>query len=147
MKITFKIILVFCLSIFALSRVNSQDMQDLVHKCAIAAGEDALYLKDFIVDLNAVEAGSPVPVHRQALALRKNVTYRFNLCNMEDSEGEAVLRLYENANLILSTWDPVTKKEYKTIDFVCKKSSLYTVIISMKDGKAGNAIGIMSYVK
>lgn len=147
MKITLKIIFVFCLSTFAISQVNSQDLQDLVHKCAMAAGEDAIYLKDFIVDLRAVEAGTPVPVHRQALALRKNITYRFNLCNMEDSEGEAVLRLYENADLILSTWDLATKKEYKTVDFVCKKSGFYTVIISMKDGKAGRAVGIMAYVK
>jgi hypothetical protein len=147
MKITFKIIIVFCFSVFTMGQAYAQDMQDMVQKCAMTAGEDAIYLKDFVVDLQPAEAGSPLPVHRQSLALRKNVTYRFKLCNMDNSEGEAVLRLYENANLILSSYDPATKKEYNTINFVCKKSGFYTVIISMKDGKAGKAVGIMAYVK
>ncbi len=147
MNTTFKITLVICLSFFTLEPIASQDIQYLVHECATAAGEDAIYLKDFIVDLEAVRTGSPVPVYRQSLALRKNVTYRFHLCNLDDSEGEAILRLYEEANLILSTWDAASQKEYKTINFVCKKSGFYTVIISMKEGKAGKAVGVMAYVK
>lgn len=127
--------------------VPGQDTQDLVHRCAMNAGEDATYLKDFVVKLDGATPGERPPIYRQSLALRKNVTYRFSLCNMEDSEGEAVLRVYDQAKQILSTYYPESGKEYKIINFQCKKSSIYTVMISFKEGKPGEAIGILSYVE
>jgi hypothetical protein len=125
----------------------SQDMQNLVHKCAQTAGTDANYLKDFVVNLDEAIPEAKPPVYRQSLALRKDVAYRFSLCNMDNSEGEAVLRVYDGANMILSTWYPDTGKEYRIINFSCKKSGIYTIVISIKEGKKGEAIGILSYVK
>ena len=125
----------------------AQDLDDKVHECALSAGEDATYLKDFIVKLEEGKPNERPPVFRQSLALRKNVTYRFSICNMEDSHGEAVLRLYDNAKLILSSYYPKTGKEYRIINFQCKKSGIYTIMVSFKDGKQGEAIGILSYVK
>ncbi len=128
-------------------RVFSQDFQTKVHKCALNAGPDATYLKDFVVRLDAARPSQPPPVFRQSLALRKNVTYRFSLCNQDESDGEAVLRVYDNTTLILSTWYPESGKEYHSINFECRKSGIYTVMISFKEGKAGEAIGILSYVE
>lgn len=124
-----------------------QDMQDLVHRCAMNAGEDATYLKDFVVKLEGVKPGERPPIFRQSLALRKNVTYRFSVCNMDNSKGEAVLRLYDQSNQILSTYYPESGKEYRIINFQCKKSGIYTVMINFKEGKPGKAIGILSYVE
>ena len=129
-----------------MSNAKTQDVQDLVQKCSVAAGDDATYLKDFVVNLNAVGSDNRPPLYRQSLALRKNVTYRFSVCNMEESEGEAVLRVYDQANMILSTWYPDSGKEYNIINFKCMKSGVYTVVISFKEGKKGEAIGILSYV-
>jgi hypothetical protein len=145
-KIYLHIIIAALLTIVALPS-SSQDVQDLVQQCAVNAGDDATYLKDFIVKLDAAEPEQRPPVYRQSLALRKNVMYRFSLCNMDNSEGEAVLRVYDQAKLILSTYYPATGKEYSAINFACKKSGIYTVVISFKEGKAGEAIGILSYVK
>lgn len=125
----------------------AQDMQDLVHQCAMNAGEDATYLKDFVVKLDGAKSGERPPIYRQSLALRKNVTYRFSICNMDNSEGEAVLRVYDQAKQILSTYYPESGKEYKIINFQCKKSGIYTVMINFKEGKPGEAIGILSYVE
>jgi hypothetical protein len=127
--------------------VEAQDMQDLVHQCAMNAGEDATYLKDFVVKLDGAKSGERPPTYRQSLALRKNVTYRFSICNMENSEGEAVLRVYDQAKQILSTYYPESGKEYRIINFQCKKSGIYTVMINFKEGKPGEAIGILSYVE
>jgi len=125
----------------------SQTLDGDVQKCALTAGNDVTYLKDFVVKLDAAPRNQKPPVFRTSLALRKGVIYRFSICNGDFSEGEAVLRLYDEANLLLSTYYPETGKEYKSISFLCQKSAAYTVIISFKDGKKGNAIGILSYVK
>lgn len=142
----FKILIFLTICLISLNLASAQDMQEHIRECATAAGEDATYLKDFVVSLEAAREGERPPVYRQSLALRKNVLYRFSVCNMEDSDGEAVLRVYDQANLILSTWYPDTGKEYNAINFQCKKSGVYTIVISFKDGKKGEAIGILSYV-
>ncbi len=145
-NLRFNIIFVCAALIFS-APLAAQDLQDRVQECAMSAGEDATYLKDFVVKLGEAQPGQRPPVYRQSLALRKNVTYRFSICNMENSPGEAVLRIYDQANQILSTYYPETGKEYRIVNFQCKKSAVYTIMISFKDGKAGEAIGIMSYVE
>ncbi len=141
--------ILFFLVLFLFSGIHvfAQSGQEDIHKCALSAGPDATYLKDFVVKLNAAVPGQPPPIYRQSLALRKNVTYRFSICNKETSAGEAVLRLYDGTNLILRTWYPETGKEYPTINFECRKSGVYTVMISFKNGNQGEAIGILSYVE
>lgn len=128
------------------SFLSAQDIAADVQKCAMNAGNDVTYLKDFVVKLDACRPNERPPVYRTSLALRKGVIYRFSICNGDYSEGEAVLRLYDQANLLLSTYYPETGKEYKSISFACQKSAAYTVVISFKDGKKGEAIGILSYV-
>ncbi len=123
-----------------------QNIQDHVQDCAMSAGDDVTYLKDFVVKLDGIKPNERPPVFRSTLVLRKNVIYRFSLCNLESSAGEAVLRLYDESNLLASTYYPDKGKEYKSINFSCQKSGVYTVMISFKEGKPGEAIGIMSYV-
>ncbi len=130
----------------SLDNCIAQTMNEDVQKCAQTAGKDVTYLKDFIVALEAAPPNQKPPLYRSSLALRKGVVYRFSICNGDNSEGEAVLRLYDQANLLLSTFYPETGKEYKSISFACQKSAAYTVVISFKEGKKGDAIGILSYV-
>lgn len=134
--------------IFGLNRVvTAQDIQDDIHKCAMNAGEGATYLKDFVVKLQGVSPHMRQPVYRQSLALRKNVTYRFSICNLDNSEGEAILRVYDGANLILSSYYPDTNKIFNLVNFTCQKSGIYTIMISFKEGKPGEAISVLSYVE
>jgi hypothetical protein len=133
-------------TLFSQSICLAQDMEGDIQKCAMSAGADVTYLKDFVVKLDAAAPNQKPPVYRTSLALRKGVIYRFSICNDDYSEGQAVLRLYDQANLLLSTFYPETGKEYKSISFACQKSAAYTVVISFKEGKKGDAIGILSYV-
>jgi hypothetical protein len=120
----------------------SQDVQS----CSQSAGRDAIYLKDFVVKLESAKPSQKPPVFRTTLALRKGVIYRLNICNNFGSEGQAILRLYDETVLLVSTYNTETGKEYKAINYECKKSGAYSIVISFKDGKAGEAIGILSYV-
>ena len=124
----------------------AQDIQDEIRNCALNTGSDATYLKDFVVKLEGVKPNQKPPVFRTTLALRKGVVYRLSVCNNKNSEGQAVLRLYDESVLLLSSFNPETGKEYKAVNFDCKKSGAYTIVISIKEGKPGDAIGILSYV-
>ena len=119
------------------------DRQKMVQDCAAEAGDGAIYLKEFVVELPKAEKGERPPMYRQSVVLRGNNIYRFNLCNQK---GEAVIRIYDSANMILSSYDANTKKEFNPINFMCRKTGQYTIMITFKNGKAGQAIGIMSHV-
>ena len=121
-----------------------QDTTDDVMDCASKAGPSAVYLKDFQVSLPAASPGEKPPMYRQAMVLRGNNYYRFNVCN---KKGEAVIRIYDSSRMILSTYDVSAKKEFNPIQFLCKKTGPYNIVITFKDGKAGESIGIMSNVK
>jgi hypothetical protein len=121
-----------------------QDTSEDVMDCASKAGPSAVYLKDFQVNLPAAAEGQRPPMFQQAIVLRGNNLYRFNLCN---KQGEAVLRIYDSSRMLLSSFDAGSGKEYNPIQFLCKKTGPYNIVITMKDGKAGESIGIMSHVK
>ena len=121
-----------------------QDTPGDVMDCASKAGPAAIYLKDFQVALPAATPGEKPPMFRQAIVLRGNSLYQFNLCN---TQGEAIIRIYDSSRMILSSYDPTSKKESNPIRFLCKKTGPYSIVISFKDGNAGKSIGIMSSLK
>jgi hypothetical protein len=141
------IIIIISIFIIYSPDLRSQDISETVKNCIKSSGPDAVYLKDFNVNLESAKPNEKPPVFRTTLALRKGVIYRFSVCNNPGSQGEAVLRLYDDATLLLSTFNPSTGKQYNAVNFDCKKSGAYTILISTRDGKAGDAIGVLSYVK
>ncbi len=129
-------------AILTLSMVQG-DRKERVQDCASKSGEGAIYLKEFVVSLPKAVKDQAPPVYRQAVILRGNNIYRFNLCN---DKGVAIIRIYDSSNLLVSSYDTRTKKDYNPINFLCRKTSQYTIMINFKDGKAGEAVGIMSHV-
>jgi hypothetical protein len=126
--------------------VRAQDISQLTAQCAANAG-DVMYLKDFIVKLDAGTPGGAPPTARFALLLSKSVVYRFSICTAPNSEGEAVLQLFDMNTLLGSTFISATGKDFPYFDFKCQKTGVYHVFISFKEGKAGDGVGILSYVK
>jgi hypothetical protein len=132
----------FSLPVFA----EAQDISQLTAQCAANAG-DVMYLKDFVVKLDQGTPGGAPPTARFALLLSKNVVYRFSICTAPNSDGEAVLQLFDMNTLLGSTFITATGKDFPFFDFKCQKTGVYHVFISFKDGRAGEGVGIMSYVK
>ncbi len=128
--------------LLTLSMVQS-DRKERVQECAEKAGEGAIYLKEFVVSLPKAGNDERPPMYRQAVILRGNNIYRFNVCN---DRGHAVIRIYDSANMLLSSYDAKTEKEYNPINFLCRKTGQYLIVITERDGKAGEAVGIMSHV-
>ncbi len=119
--------------LLTLSMVQS-DRKERVQACAEKAGEGAIYLKEFVVSLPKAEKDQSPPVYRQAVILRGNNIYRFNLCN---DKGQAVIRIYDSSNMVVSSYDTRTNKDFNPINFLCRKTGQYTIMINFHDGKAG----------
>lgn len=143
-KFLFSSILSFIIAVF--TTAFGQDISQLTAQCAANAG-DVMYLEDFVVKLDQGTPGGAAPTQRFAMLLSKNIVYRFSICTAPNSEGEAVLQLYDMNTPIGSTYNPSTGKDFPSFDFKCQKTGVYHIFISFKDGKAGEGVGIMSYVK
>jgi hypothetical protein len=126
--------------------VFAQDNSELVAQCAASAG-DVTYLKDFGVKLDAGTPGGKPPSAKFSMVLSKNTQYRFSICTAPNSDGEAILQLFDMNVLQGSTYIIATGKEFPFFDFKCQKTGVYHVFISFKEGKAGEAVGILSFVK
>lgn len=135
----------FLLSITFHSGIRAQDISQLVAQCAATA--DAVYLKDYVVNLDASTPGGAPNQARFALMLSKNTKYRFSVCPAPNSEGEPVLQLFDMNIMVGSTFIEATGKDFHQFDFNCQKSGIYHIFISFKEGKAGEAVGVLSFVK
>jgi len=124
------------LSFLMLFRVITVGQSDdpFVGKCISVVGADAKYLKDFRYKAN--------------MSLWKNTKYRFSMCNTDDSKGQLILSIKDEANqTVLSSFDQKTGKTYPLVDFVCNKSGIYHLSYDFTDGQQGSALGVVCVVK
>ncbi len=147
MKNTTLIFFFLCMVSFSFIDVNGQSASQLVDLCAASAGDDATYLQDFVVELEAAKPDEKPPVAKFSMVLKKGTLYRFTVCNSESSPGKGVLQLIEAGNLLGSTFNAATGQEYKSFNFQCNKTGVYHVFITFQEGKAGSAVGILSFIK
>ena len=125
----------------------AQSSSKLVEFCTGVAGDDATYLKDFAVELDAAGADGKAPEQRYTMVLSKNNEYRFTICNAEGSEGKGIVQLYDISKLYGSTYSQTTGQTLKSFNFQCQKTGAYHLIVSFVDGKKGSAVAIVSFVR
>jgi hypothetical protein len=119
----------------------------LISKCVMSAGENTTYLKDFVVELPKANLQTDIPVHKANMYLMKNMKYRFNLCNQDNSKGELVISVFEGEQLVTSSYIEKTGKLYSSVDLICNKTGLYQLRYSFKGGEQGIGVGIVSMIK
>ncbi len=147
MKKVFLITLFLSLGFLAVVKMEAQTTAKLVEMCTKSAGDDATYLKDFVVELEAAGSNEKPPVAKFSMVLSKNNVYRFTVCNAGDSEGKAVIQLFDMNRLLGSSYNAATGQEYQSFNFQCQKTGVYHVFINFVDGKKGSAVGILSFIK
>jgi hypothetical protein len=148
MKRIYPLIIFFTLAIFVGERnVYAQSSSKLAEFCTASAGEDATYLKDFVIELDAAGADGKVPEQKFVMLLSKNNEYRFTVCNAEGSQGKAILQLFDLAKLQGSTYNQATGQSFPNLNFQCQKTGAYHLRVSFMDGKKGSAVAIVSFVK
>lgn len=126
---------------------SGQSNDPLVSQCAMNAGSDAKYLKDFRVQLGKA-SNNAEQRYKANMSLWKNTKYRFSLCNADNSNGKLFLIIKDETNKqILSTYDKNSGKVYPYIDFTCNKSGIYQLCFDFVNGQQGSGVGIVSMVK
>lgn len=127
--------------------VKGQTTDPLISKCAMSSGPNTTFLKDFRVQL---PKGTTMPDLRfkQVFPLSKNMTYKFTLCNADNSKGQLIMNIKDsNGNLQASSYDPKSGKAFPEVRFTCKQTGQYKINFDFRDFQEGLGVGIVSLVK
>lgn len=126
---------------------SGQTTDPLISKCVLNAGPTAKYLKDFRIQLGKGTSQSDFR-YKANMSLWKNTKYRFTMCNTDDSKGQLIINIRDEANkVVLSSFDQKTGKTYSYVDFICNKSGIYQLYYDFTDGQPGSGVGVVSMVK
>lgn len=137
--------LIFLFTIGFLS--YGQVTDPLISSCAVNAGPNAKYLKDFRIQLGKGAAQSDLR-YKANMSLWKNTKYRFTMCNAENSKGQLFLSIKDDANKqILSSFDKKTGKIFSFVDFECQKSGIYQICYDFLNAQQGSGVGVVSMIK
>ena len=139
---TLKRIAIVLLALLMMSMMAG-DRKKRVQECASKAGEGAIFLKEFVVSIPKGDSDEPQPTYREPVLLRGNNVYRFNICN---DKGQAIISLYDKDRMYITSYQASTNRNYNPINFLCRKTGSYYVVISFKNGRAGETVVIMSHV-
>ena len=127
--------------------LSGQTTDPLVTKCAMNSGPNTTFLKDFRVQL---PKGTAMPELRfkQVFPLSKNMTYKFTLCNAENSKGQLIMNIKDSqGNIQVASYDPKSGKAYPEVRFTCKQTGQYKINFDFRDFQEGLGVGIVSLVK
>jgi len=139
--ITFSFLLVFGFISFG------QATGQFVNTCIVNAGADTKYLKDFRIQLGKASNESDLR-YKANMSLWKDTKYRFTLCSSDDSQGQLILNIKDEANkVVLSSFDQKSGKTYNSVDFICNKSGIYQLNYDFTDSQQGSGVGVVSIIK
>jgi hypothetical protein len=125
--------------------LSGQTTDPLVSKCAMNSGPNTTFLKDFRVQLGK-GATQPELRFKQVFPLSKNMTYKFTLCNADNSKGQLIMKLKDSEGSVQAS-SYVSGKAYPEIKFTCKKTGTYNLYFDFTDFQPGLGVGIVSLVK
>jgi hypothetical protein len=142
-----KYFITFLLLLSAGVLLHGQTTDPLVSNCVMNAGPNTKYLKDFRIQLSKAPAAGELRYKTQ-MSLWKNTKYKFSMCTAEDSKGELILTVKNDANqVVLSSFDQKTGKTYKSVELTCNRSGIYQLNYDFKDSQQGSGVGVVSMVK
>jgi hypothetical protein len=125
----------------------AQTTDSFVSNCAMNAGANAKYLKDFRIQLGKSTVQGELRF-KANISLWKNTKYRFTMCNTENSKGQLILNIRDDANkVVLSSVDKKTGKTFPWVDYVCNKSGIYQLNYDFTNGQPGSGVGVVSMVR
>jgi hypothetical protein len=120
---------------------------DETYELAVAqAGKDIVLVRDFRVKLNEGNKRNQTPSSRFNILMQKGLTYRFIISKDKNSDVQPVLQLFDRNNLLGSTFNIQSLQAMDKFEYLCTRTGNYQVFVSIRDSKAGCAVGIMSMV-
>jgi hypothetical protein len=127
--------------------LRAQTTDPLVSKCAMAAGPNTTYLKDFRVQLGKGNPQNELR-YKQVFPLSKNMKYKFTLCSAENSAGILIMRIKDDTGKqVLASYDQKSGKTFPSVEFTCNKTGTYQISFDFLNFTQGLGIGVISLVK
>jgi len=142
-----KYLLILIVLLIAPFLLRAQTTDPLVSKCAMAAGPNTTYLKDFRVQLGK---GSPQSElrYKQVFPLSKNMKYKFTLCSADKSEGVLIMKIKDDTGKqVLASYDQKSGKTFPSVEFTCNKTGTYQISFDFLNFAQGLGVGVISLVK
>ncbi|NOQ23969.1 MAG: hypothetical protein GQ564_01285 [Bacteroidales bacterium] len=141
-----KIILISILLISGLV-TNAQCNDELVERAKSRMTNDEVLLKEFKIELKEADISSPAPVAKFSQKFEKNKKYRLRIISdKEKYNAEGIIKIFEGNRYLGTNHDVSSGKTYPYCDFKCSGSGDYKLLITFKDGKAGCAVVVVSYL-
>jgi hypothetical protein len=127
--------------------LRAQTTDPLVSKCAMAAGPNTTYLKDFRVQLGKGNPQSELR-YKQVFPLSKNMKYKFTLCSADKSEGVLIMKIKDDTGKqVLASYDQKSGKTFPSVEFTCNKTGTYQISFDFLNFTQGLGVGVISLVK
>jgi hypothetical protein len=140
------LIILIVLALFPLI-LRSQTTDPMISKCAMSAGPNTTYLKDFRVQLGKGNPQGDLR-HKEIFPLSKNMKYKFTLCNSDNSAGVLIMRIKDDTGkLVLASFDQKSGKTFPSVEFTCNKTGTYQISFDFMNFTQGLGVGVISLVK
>jgi len=111
---------------------------------AVGLGNLGAYklIKDYRVEMK--KGGEPAVF---MVSLKAGLKYRFLPINNPDNKASMMMSIYMNKNkgmMLATSYNPVSKKHYPTIDFNCRTTGTFYLFFEMEVSDKGCGVGLFS---
>lgn len=134
-----KTIAVYIIFILLSMGAYAQCDNSLLEKAGAKCGNDAIFLREFKVKLAEGTISTPSPVAKYSLLLNKDIHYRFAVSNDTSQYGTAIMQLFDNQEMLASSFDVGSKTDNELFDITIPKTKSYTLVISFNESYEGCA--------
>jgi len=142
-KIFIGILLLF--SMFSVAGYAQSCDSETILKQALKEMGDGQYIKDFKVELIKDKKDMKTGYVKYSVVLQSRSQYKFNVVDALDNPEKVIMQLYFNDKLLVSNFEK--GKHYKSCQFICGKTGVYSLVFSYKGGAEGCSSAVLSLVK
>lgn len=105
-----------------------------------------LYMKDLKVYLKKTKKGRTPMSAKYSLVLNKGTKYRLVSSNAKEYDGKLVYKLFgPSGTMVLTNYNEETGALYDVVDYTCRSSGLYYVVVSFTEGHEGCAVCLLGF--
>jgi hypothetical protein len=124
---------------------HAQCNSEALLKQALKEMGDGQYIKDFKIELFKAKKSVKTGYVKFSVVLQSRSQYKFNVVDAPDNPEKVIMQLKYNDKLLVSNFDK--GKFYKSCQFICGKTGVYSLIFSYRGGAEGCSSAVLSLVK
>jgi len=132
-------------SMFSLAGHAQKCDSEALLKQALKEMGSGQYIKDFKVELIKDKKDMKTGFVKYSVVLQSRSQYKFNVADAPNNPEKVIMQLYYKDKLLVSNFEE--GKHYKSCQFICGKTGVYSLVFSYKGGAEGCSSAVLSLVK